>query len=1241
MLGIKFVPLTLMCLTVLSITGSVFAKSRQICYKVQRNDRKEKYCARRIFGICCEYKYRWVCTYSRRSYCCTGWRTKYNSSPCKEPICSSGCLNGGTCKQPNVCQCKLGYKGATCGTPQCSWKKPCYPGLCNPKNGNCQCSTGYGGSSCDILPPNERPKLTTTKATLYELDRESARKIYSLEVDATNLTGVESDKFWTNLKRFNSIVIHWESFHDSTTDLPMKPSYIQEAEFGIVEGKAKVSHKKLQIGGAGWVIKKGQSADCKPTVSWKNPETGIHNCTVQVPFDYRIDDRDMLEINVTAKNGGFRTIQSEGKTMFTGNTITKTLTVLFDLKPPTHCYLSHSCSNEKPLYLMGGNDIIEDEITVSWNGWKDPNSGVRKYVIEVFQLMANPSRNLTEHGDPIHTVEVDNGQDQLSYIPSLPGMYSIVLEVNDLANNSRYARRLFLYDPIHAVEINTDEGAQLFVSSASNMSGHLWQVSLTNNIEVRWTNHFANRFHEKNYLLNPVSPFPKIEDDRINFRKEVEYALDDHDGQRTVLGIKNVHGIIRFERAYKRYQGYIENCDDPTDAFSKILTDETDVFNVKRESGDTICIWVTAWDVKNTRKTDVTRVHFDDTMPTVEQSGGFQLNMNSTEHPFSSRVTLISEDLESGVNKLRWRVINNQTGFMYGEDFSNNRFNQTSSRRKRMSVCSDRKVCYCVPTDSDNCFLRENSVFINHCVIKVPKQEVSGLSVRFEVVAINQAGISSLPKSYTVKDVTKLTGINSYVAPMQLRVRNKTHASVTVVWDNPPSCYEVSSIQVMYKPSTASRYFNNTFFKKNKQISLNALLADTEYTIQVFNIYGEEPSKPTVFTFRTAEKPKLSGGAIFGIVVGVLVFLALCSLLVFMCVLWRRGQLKSTLQRRITRVQTIMRNNVRRRDRDTVRLTYVNNLKEDDDLYIYGNMEIDGKQDWQISGADLDLQELIAEGMFARIYKAQLTLKTRETTLVAAKMLKVSKLCKEEILIMKAKINFMATNALDHENVIHFIGAIMDDSDRGPIMLLGYCENGRLIDWLVQRRQQGKAFDHTVDNLFKFAFGTAKGMEYLTHRGVTHRKLAARNILLDFNLHPKITGFGPVPDELSEESKKKEKLPLRWLAPELLRARSTRLADEKSDIWSYGVVVWEIFSFGEVPYGKIHWRELLSKLKQGYRLPRPEFMNDEYDMITKRCWNDMPADRPGFSTLVREQETLLRPVSSSSLYYELSAKYNS
>lgn len=96
---------------------------------------------------------------------------------------------------------------------------------------------------------DEKPILTTAKATLYELDRESARKIYSLEVDATNLTDVQSDKFWTNLKRFNSIVIHWESFHDSLTDLPMKPNYIQQAVFGIVHDRAEVSHKKLTIGG--------------------------------------------------------------------------------------------------------------------------------------------------------------------------------------------------------------------------------------------------------------------------------------------------------------------------------------------------------------------------------------------------------------------------------------------------------------------------------------------------------------------------------------------------------------------------------------------------------------------------------------------------------------------------------------------------------------------------------------------------------------------------------------------------------------------------------------------------------------------------------------------------------------------------------------------------------------------------------------------------------------------------------
>lgn len=262
---------------------------------------------------------------------------------------------------------------------------------------------------------------------------------------------------------------------------------------------------------------------------------------------------------------------------------------------------------------------------------------MRKYVLEVFQLKAGPSKNLTENGGPIHIAEVDNGQDQLSYLPSQPGMYSMVLEVNDLANNSRYVRRLFLYDPIHAVEINTDKGAQLFVSSASIVSGHLWQVNLTNNIEVNWTNHFANRFHEKHYLLNPVSPFPKVEDERINFRKEVEDALDDHEGQRSVRGIANTHGIVRYERAYKRYQDYIENCDDPRGAISKNLTGETDVFNVKREGGDTLCIWVTAWDVKNTSKRDVTRVHFDDTKPTVGPLQPVQLNMETPGHPFSSR----------------------------------------------------------------------------------------------------------------------------------------------------------------------------------------------------------------------------------------------------------------------------------------------------------------------------------------------------------------------------------------------------------------------------------------------------------------------------------------------------------------------------------------------------------------------------------------------------------------------------
>jgi serine/threonine protein kinase len=233
---------------------------------------------------------------------------------------------------------------------------------------------------------------------------------------------------------------------------------------------------------------------------------------------------------------------------------------------------------------------------------------------------------------------------------------------------------------------------------------------------------------------------------------------------------------------------------------------------------------------------------------------------------------------------------------------------------------------------------------------------------------------------------------------------------------------------------------------------------------------------------------------------------------------------------------------------------------------------------------DLKMVEIIDEGFFGSVFLA----------LVGEKKLPcVVKMSKEEDGNLLEEINLMAR--IDyHENIVKLIGVFVDALDEGskglPLPVLEYALYGNLRSFLrFQRglidneRSQMPKISLQTSFLHEKAREIASGMAHLQKFRIVHGDLAARNVLVYENMQVKISDFG-MSKKLSQNYYRKTSkgmLPFKWMAPESLR---DAIFTEKSDIWSFGITVWEIFTLGETPYPTLTADELLPHLNSGFRL---------------------------------------------------------
>ncbi|XP_054717306.1 BDNF/NT-3 growth factors receptor-like [Uloborus diversus] len=275
-------------------------------------------------------------------------------------------------------------------------------------------------------------------------------------------------------------------------------------------------------------------------------------------------------------------------------------------------------------------------------------------------------------------------------------------------------------------------------------------------------------------------------------------------------------------------------------------------------------------------------------------------------------------------------------------------------------------------------------------------------------------------------------------------------------------------------------------------------------------------------------------------------------------------------------------------------------------------------REFEIPEENIAVEEVIGEGYFGKVLKGIYTTTSGVTLPVAVKTLKENANPEGQI-DFEREVEIMSS--FSHENILKLLGIVKKENEATPWMIFEFMRFGDLAE--VLRSNSPLMPDRNTEpelilqesDLVRISEQIANGMLYLASQHFVHRDLATRNCLVGEGCVIKISDFGMSRDIYTSDYYKisgSRMLPIRWMAPESISYGKFSL---DSDTWAYGVVLWEVFTYGKQPYFGHTNDEVLRLVLQGILLSPPENAPEFICDIMKGCWKTDPRDRLVFSEI--------------------------